>query len=307
MKEIKVFAPSSVANVGPGYDILGFPVEGYGDTLKVKPRSDDQLVITSIKGAGGIPTDSSKNVSTVAVRSMLDELDSNQGFDFEIEKNIPPGSGLGSSASSSAAAVFAINELLGKPFEKLDLVRFAMKGERLASGVAHADNVAPSLMGGFTVVRSYEPLDIFSIPFPEDLRVAIIYPHVEVKTADAKMILKKQIKLSEAVTQWGNLAGLITGLITKDHQLIGRSMIDTIVEPARSILIPFYQEIKTNSMSLGALGFNISGSGPTMFALTDSDEVGNKILKSAVSLLQRHDIESHTFISKISDQGARVL
>ncbi len=306
-KSIKVFAPSTVANVGCGYDILGFPVEKFGDTISLEERADDELVIKEIAGAEGIPFDPKLNVCSVAIQSMKDKLKISRGFDIVIEKNIPPGSGLGSSASSSVGAVFAANELLGRPFQVKELIPFAMEGERIASSKPHADNVAPCLLGGFTVIRSYQPLDVFQISYPEDLHVVVIYPHIEVKTSDAKKILKQQINLSDAVTQWGNVAGLVSGLITGDYDLIGRSLEDVIVEPVRSILIPYYDEIKLLALNKGALGFNISGSGPSMFALTNDPNVARALQNEVEEFLVTKNIGSTIFSSRINSKGAVVV
>jgi homoserine kinase len=304
---IRVFAPSTVANVGCGYDILGLALETYGDLLTLTAREDDQLVIRSIKGATGLPLESEKNVATVALKAMLVHLGADQGFDLEIEKNIAPGSGLGSSASSSAAAVFAANELLGRPFTKNELVAFAMEGERAASGVAHADNVAPSILGGFTVVRGYDPLDVFNIPFPEEINVSIFFPQVSIKTSDAKRILKQQVDLKKAITQWGNIAGLVSGLILRDFDLIGRSLKDVIVEPVRSILIPHYDEVKSHCMARGALGFNISGSGPSMFALTKDEKLARDLTIEVSEIFKKRGIEMMSFVSSINPAGAEVI
>jgi homoserine kinase len=306
MNSIKVFAPNTVANVGCGYDVLGFALEGYGDEIVLTKRSDNQLVITKIEGAD-LPMDAATNVATVAIAAMLMELKSDAGFDLTIKKAINPGSGLGSSASSSAGAVFAANELLGRPFNRQQLVAFAMEGERSSSGAAHADNVAPCLLGGFTAVRSYDPLDVFNIPYPKELLAVITYPQVQMKTADAKRILKKQIDLKDAVTQWGNMAGLISGLMSSDFDRIGRSLQDVIVEPVRAMLIPFYDQVKEAAMKNGALGFNISGSGPSSFALTDSREKAVQILKACEAIYAPHGIDTICFISPINGEGVKVI
>ncbi len=304
---IKVFAPATVANVGCGYDVLGFPVEKYGDTIKLELRDDDRLVVQEIEGADGIPFETDLNVSTVSMNAFFDAFGDRRGFDVFIDKNIPPGSGLGSSASSSVAAVYALNEYLGIPFTKKELIAFAMEGERAASSKPHADNVAPSLLGGFTIIRSYDPLDVFGIPSPSELRVTVIYPHIEVKTSDAKKMLRSQVKLSDAVRQWGNVAGMVSGLILGDFDLIGRSLQDVIVEPVRSILIPYYEEIKSIALDQGALGFNISGSGPSMFALTRSEKTATAIRKDANEFLSERGIDSMVFTSRINGEGAKVV
>ncbi|MEQ9232000.1 MAG: homoserine kinase [Cyclobacteriaceae bacterium] len=306
MDSIKVFAPNTVANVGCGYDVLGFALEGYGDELTVSKRSDSDLVITKIEGAD-LPMDSETNVATVAIKAMLSQLGSNQGFDLTIKKSINPGSGLGSSASSSAGAVFAANELLGKPFTKHELVAFAMEGERSSSGSAHADNVAPSLLGGFTVVRSYDPLDVFNVPFPSELLAVIIYPEVQVKTADAKRVLKKQVDLKDAVRQWGNMAGMISGLMSGNFERIGVSMEDVIVEPVRGMLIPFYDEAKRVALECGALGFNISGSGPSSFALTNNPDTAEKIRRACAAVYDEGGISTISFVSRINQEGTKVI
>lgn len=306
-ESIKVFAPATVANVGCGYDILGFALEKYGDTITLQERDDQQLVVTKISGAEGIPMDAASNVATIAIKAMMDQLGQSRGFNVEIEKNIAPGSGLGSSASSSAAAVFGANVAFDYPFSKEDLIPFAMEGEKAASTKAHADNVAPSLLGGFTVIRSYDPLDVFNIPFPEDLHVSIIFPNIEIKTADAKKILRSQIDMSLAVTQWGNVAGLIAGLTTGNLPLVGRSLEDVIVEPVRSILIPYFEDLKSMAMENGALGFSISGSGPSMFALSDNPTTAGEICKQAQEFYQEKGLECMVFESQINKKGAVLL
>jgi homoserine kinase len=248
-----------------------------------------------------------KNVSTVAIKALLDEAKIKQGFSLKIRKNIAPGSGLGSSASSSAAAVFAADQMLGTNFSKHKLIEFAMKGEELASGKPHADNVAPSILGGFTIIRSYEPLDIFNIPYPEELRVLIIHPELEVKTSVAKSILRHQITMQQAISQWGNASGLVAGLIIKDFELIQRSLEDVVVEPVRSMLIPYYQEVKNLCLDQGAIGFNISGSGPSMFAFVKDDSLSDKLKKQVADFYSKNDLKVDIYQSKINPIGAKIL
>lgn len=306
MNSIKIFAPNTVANVGCGYDVLGFALNGHGDEILISERTDDQLTISKIEGAE-LPMEPATNVATVAVRALLDKLGADRGFDFQIKKSIPPGSGLGSSASSSAGAVFGVNELLGRPCSRNELIAFAMEGERSSSGAAHADNVAPSLLGGFTAVRSYDPLDVFNIPYPEDLLAVVIYPNVQIKTADAKKVLKRQVELKDAISQWGNMAGLVSGLMSSDFDRIGRSLQDVIVEPVRGMLIPFYEEVKAKAMECGALGFNISGSGPSSFAFTNDGATAERIRKSCVEIYLRNGIEAISFVSGINARGTEIL
>ena len=306
MNRIKVFAPNSVSNVGCGFDVLGFAIEGYGDQISVEKRDDDQLVISSIEGAD-LPTDPKINVASVAISALLGSLGRHDGFTISIKKAIAPGSGLGSSASSSAGAVFAVNELLDRPFSTKELVAFAMEGERSSSGSAHADNVAPSLLGGFTVVQNIDPLDVFNIPFPKELLAVVIYPEVEIKTADAKRILKPEIGIQKAVRQSANMAGLISGLISSDFDRIGKSIEDAIAEPIRKALIPFYEEVKKMALSQGALGFNISGSGPSMFAFTNDPIIAERVRSSCELIYSEKKISVKSFVSSINAEGAKVI
>ena len=272
MDQVKVFAPATIANVACGFDVLGLALDYPGDEAVVTKTDNNKVVITACHNAENLPLDADKNVAGVAVQALLDKLGSNQGFEIELTKGVKPGSGIGSSAASSAAAVVAANELLGNPFTRKELVEFAMEGERCATGVAHADNVAPSICGGFTLVRSYEPLDVIKIESPEELWATVIHPQLEVKTRDARRVLKGGIDLSKAITQWGNVGGLIAGLYSKDYDLIGRSLVDVVIEPIRSILIPGYEKVKKATLEAGALGCSISGSGPSIFGLSKGEE-----------------------------------
>jgi homoserine kinase len=305
---ISVFAPASVANVGCGYDVLGFALEDIGDLLTIEKTSNGILEISEIEGASGIPMDPKKNVATVAVKAMLDSLGiSDQGYLFKISKTVMPGSGLGSSASSSVAAVFGTNELLYKPLNKTELIRFAGEGEKAASGKAHYDNVAASILGGFTLVRSSSPLDILELEFPEDLCVVIAHPQVEIKTADARKILRDQIPLSTAVTQWANLSGFTVGLLRGDLDLIGRSMKDVVAEPSRSLLIPLYEPVKKAAMESGALGCNIAGSGPSIFSLCAGMESAENVLSAVKDVYSDSSLQVIYHLSKINPQGATIV
>lgn len=309
MDSIKVFAPATVANVACGFDVMGFALEGIGDELTVTKTKQAGLKITAIHGCEGLPTDPEKNVATVAVRALLDALIQKPdfGFKFEITKKVSGGSGLGSSASSSSSAVFAVNKLLGDPFTDKELVKFAMEGERAASGLPHADNVAPSLLGGFTLVRSYDPLDVIELDYPKELYVTVVHPQIEVKTADSKKILRRQISLKEAITQWGNVGGLVAGLAKGDHELIGRSLVDVVAEPTRSMLIPLFNEVKQSAMDSGALGCSISGSGPSIFALTKNKKTAESISEKFKDIYSSNDIEANVYVSPINAKGTEVI
>src|SRR5688572_5642518 len=236
MKSIKIKAPATIANLVCGFDILGLCLVEPYDVMDLR-LLDEKKVLINNQNNYLLPTAPHLNTAGVALLEMLEELEEEVGFEVNIQKSIKPGSGLGSSAASAAGAVVAANLLLGGRFSKPELVRFAMAGEKIASGVKHADNVAPAIYGGATLIRCIFPLDIIVIPTPP-IYITIVHPQIEVKTADARQILRKEILLKDAIKQWGNIAGLVAGLLKSDYDLIGRSMEDTIIEPLRSILIP---------------------------------------------------------------------
>lgn len=308
-KEIKVFAPASVTNVSCGFDILGFAIDGPGDELILRITDRPGVAITKIIGDNKkLSLDIKKNTAGISLLTFIKELDFKKGIEIEIHKKMALGSGLGSSAASAVASVFALNEILNKPFKKKDLLPFALEGEKLTCGGApHADNVAASLFGGFIVVRSLEPLDVIKISVPEKLHCTIIHPNIEIHTADTRKVLRKQILLSDAVQQWGNVAGLITGLHTSDYELIGRSLQDVIIEPIRSILIPGFDDVKQAALNSGALGCGISGSGPSIFAFSTSNKIAKKAGEEMQKTLSKLEIESDLYISKINKKGPEVI
>jgi len=307
-KSIRVFAPATVANVACGFDILGFAVNAPGDEVELRLTDNGSVRIIQITGDDGrLPSDPESNTAGVAVLGLLEHLNSSQGIDITLHKQMPLGSGMGSSAASAVAAVYAANQLLENPLEPGELLPFAMEGEKLACGTAHADNAAPGLLGGFVLIRSYEPLDVVPIPTPENLYCTLLHPMIEVLTDDARKILKKRIMLKDAIVQWGNVAGLITGLITKDFPLIGRSMHDVIIEPVRSVLIPGYDDIKESAIRAGALGCSISGSGPSLFALSTSRETAEAAGSAMQEACTGQGIESQVYISQVNQEGPRIL
>ena len=303
---VKVFAPATVANVTCGFDILGFPLENIGDVLTLKIIKKKQIRITKIEGFD-LPYDASKNVAGVVIQKLVKDIRIDFGFEVEIEKGIKPGSGTGSSAASAAAAAFAVNELAGKPLKTIELVKYAMEGEKLASGTSHADNVAPSLLGNFTLIRSYDPLDIIQLDSPADLFCTLIHPHIQVNTRDSRKILKKHISLELAIKQWGNVAGLITGINMSDYDLIGRSMNDVVIEPIRSILIPMFDKIKEASISAGALGCGIAGSGPSVFAFSKGEKMAMTVKNIMREIYRNIDINFDLYVSKVNPKGAFVI
>ena len=306
MKEIKIFTPATVANISCGFDILGLCLDTVGDEMVVREVPEKGIKITKITGQK-LPLETHKNVAGVAGLALLEQVDASVGYEIEIHKKIKPGSGIGSSAASAAGAVFAINELLGKPFSKQELIYFAMQGEKLASGSEHADNVSPVILGGFTLVRSYQPLDVLKINTPNDLYVTIIHPQIEVKTADARAVIKNQVSLKKMVTQMGNFGGLISGLFTNDYDLIGRSLHDEIIEPNRLVLIPEFNKVKKGVIHAGALGAGISGSGPSIFALSKGERTANFVGETMAKIYNNTDIDYDIHISKINQQGIKIL
>ena len=309
MKEsIKVFASATVANVTCGFDVLGFAVSNPGDEIVLKPNNLGEVRIVEIKGDNGkLPTNPHLNTASVSINKFLQHIESNQGFDIYLEKKMPLGSGLGSSAASAVAGVFAANELLGKPLESTKLLAFAMEGERQACGAAHADNVGPALYGGMVLVRSYSPLDVVRIPVPKPLYVSLVHPQISIATKDARDILRKQIQMRVAVQQWGNIAGLVVGLMQGDFDLVGRSMQDVIVEPIRSILIPGFDAVKAAALETGAIGCGISGSGPSIFALSADMPTAEKVGEQMSRAFKQLDIDSEIYISGINNEGPKIL
>ncbi len=305
---IKVFAPGTVANVACGFDVIGLALDAPGDEMTVSRKSTPGIIISNIEGAPNLSKEVSKNVAGVALQAFLQELGQPElGLDVTIRKNIQPGSGIGSSAASSAGAVVAANLLLGKPFTQEKLVRFAMEGERLASGTAHADNVAPAIMGGFTLVRSYQPLDIIALNTPDDLWVTVIHPQIEVKTSDAREILKQQVQLKDAIRQWGNVGALVAALYTNDYGLISRALEDVIVEPVRAILIPAFYELKLKCKEAGALGGGISGSGPSVFMMSRGEEIARKVASVMDQVYAPMGVDYKIYVSRINTQGVRAI
>ena len=307
-QSITVFAPATVANVGPGFDVFGFAVEAPGDEVVATLTDEGGVRVVLITGDdGALPLDPAKNTAAVAVAALLEHIHASNGVVLEIHKKMPLGSGLGSSAASAVAAVVAVNEILGAPLSRKELLPVTMEGERIACGAAHADNVAPALLGGFILIRSYSPLDIVQIPVPESLHASVVHPHIEVRTEDARKILKREIPLATGIAQWGNTAGLIAGLFMNDYELIGRSLSDMFIEPQRALLIPGFMAVKQAALSAGALGSSISGSGPSVFALSNSLEKANAIGTAMREAFKNSGLESDVFISKINTQGPRIL
>lgn len=304
--EIKIFSPATVANVSCGFDVLGFCLDTIGDEMIVRKTKQKGITITKIKGFE-LPLDPRKNVAGVSALAMIADAQPDFGFEMEIYKNIKPGSGIGSSSASAAGSVFAINELLGRPYNKTQVTDFAMKGEAIASGSEHADNLAPGVFGGFTLVKSTHPLEVLQLPTPKDIFATIIHPLIEIKTSDARAILPETFPLKNAITQWANLGSFVHALHTSDYDLLKRALQDVIVEPHRSQLIPYFTEVKAAALDNGALGASISGAGPSVFALSKGLDQAKKVEHAMREVYSKTHIAFETHVSRINTEGIRVL
>ncbi len=303
MDEIRVFSPATVANIACGFDCLGFALDEPFDEMVLR-KIDEKTVRIIHRDDFGLPTEPEKNVAGVALNSILKAIDANFGFELEMTKKIKPGSGIGSSAASAGGAAVAANELLEGRFSRTELVEFAMDGEQLSSGTRHADNVAPCIFGGVALVRSKSPMEIVEIDYPP-LYVTIIHPQIEIMTSHAREILPKEIPLSLAVVQWSNIAGLVAGLAKKDYALIGRSLVDKIIEPVRKSLNPHFVEIKSGSLEAGALGGGISGSGPSIFMFSETLETAKSVKQAMHDIYGKTGIEYETYVTRINSDGVR--
>lgn len=305
MKSVTVNSSATVANIVCGFDILGFALDCPCDELTLEITDKPGIHIINYDDYD-LPTEAEKNVSGAALLALLEEAKDVTGFKLTSKKNIMPGSGIGSSAASAAGVVVAANYLLNNRFTKQDLVRFAMNGEKVACGVKHADNIAPCIYGGVTLIRSVFPLDIISIDAPP-LHVTVVHPQIEVRTSDARQILKQQVLLKDAIKQWGNIAGLVTGFLKHDYDLISRSLEDVIIEPVRSILIPGFDDIKKVSKDSGALGGGISGSGPSIFMLSKDAHTAQQIEIAMKSIYDKMGIAYHTYVTTINKEGVKII
>lgn len=304
-KQVTVHAPGTVANMVCGFDVLGMCLHAPFDIMKVRLLEEKKIVIISNDGYK-LPSDPAQNTAGAPLIEMLNEIENNIGFEITIKKNIKPGSGIGSSAASAAGAVVGANYLLGNIFSNEDLIRFAMFGEKVASGVKHADNIAPCIYGGVTLIRSIFPLDIITIPAPH-FYVTVVHPQIEVRTSDARQILRKEVQLKDAIRQWGNIAGLVAGLLKKDLALVGRSLEDVIIEPVRSILIPGFNDVKTKCKEAGALGGGISGSGPSIFMLSETETIAQNVERVMKEVYERIGINYYSYVTTLNQNGVQII
>jgi len=306
---VKVFAPASVANVACGYDILGFALERPGDEVVARFSDESGLRITKITGAmDKLPYEIEKNTAGFAASQLLKHLGKEElGIEIEIHKKMPFGSGLGSSAASAAGGVMAINELLGRPLSKREILHFAVLGEQIADGAYHADNVAPSLLGGMVLIRDNATLDVHQLHLPKGLYATVVYPHIKILTKDARGVLSDQVKLTQCVQQTGNIASLVVGLYNEDMALISRSLNDVIIEPQRAQLIPGFSKVKENAIEAGALGCSISGAGPSIFSLCKGPKIAQQVGLAMQSIFSNAGIDNQLYVSSINQDGAIVL
>lgn len=306
---VHVFAPATIANLVCGYDILGLALDEPGDEVLMQRTDEPGVRIKKITGDDGrLPLDPAKNTVSACVQMVLAHLGrTDVGVEITLHKHMPIGSGLGSSAASTVAGLYAINQLLGQPLSTKELLPFAIRGEELACGHGHADNVAPSLYGGITLIKSYDPLEVVPLNVPEELHCAVVFPHVDVPTRAARKMLRSKVDLKDAVVQWGNIAGLISGLFLDDYGLIGRSMKDVLIEPTRAILIPEFYEMREVALKTGALGFGISGSGPSVFAFTKSRGAAHAVTANIHAHLDEKGIACNTYVSKVNAEGPKEI
>ena len=308
INELEIFSPATIANISCGFDVLGCCLEAIGDTMRIRKTGERGIRIRTITGEE-LPMDPKKNVAGAAIQALLDAIPEEPefGIELDIHKRIKPGSGIGSSAASAAGAVFGANELLGRPFSRNELIPFAAEGERLACGAPIADNVAPALLGGFTLVQSSEPLRVLQLPSPENLYATIIHPQIEIKTADARAILPEKIPLKDAVRQWANVGALVHALHENDLDLFSDSLHDFVVEPHRSKLIPRFDEVKEKALENGALGCGISGSGPSIYAFSKNKEIAESLSVIFSDIYNKTDIGFHVYVSGINPTGIKII
>lgn len=308
MKKISAFAPATIANFSVGFDVLGLALDSIGDTVEVVLNNETENKIKEIVGGSDLPTNIEKNCCSVVIRKMQERLDDFRGVDIRIKKGFKSGSGLGSSSASSAAAAYAYNELIGSPFSEQELVAFAAEGERVACGAAHADNVAPAIMGGLVLVRAHDPIDVISLPIPKNLYAILLFPDVKINTADSREVMNKNISLDKACSQWANLGAFISSLYQNDLELLSKSMQDFVAEPVRSLFIPKFQALKKAALENKALGFGISGSGPSVFALASSKASAQTIQKALLDQFEGSSVKTMSFIESLDgNQGARII
>ena len=306
MNGVRLFSPATISNLSCGFDVLGLCLETIGDYMEITKSKKKGIYITSIIGEK-VPYDVKKNVAGVSSEALIDSLNPDFGFEIKIDKKIKPGSGIGSSAASSVGAVVGINHLLGNPFKPEELIPYALEGEKLACGSEHADNVAPAILGGITLVRSTKPIDIIKLPIPKNLKAVIIHPKIEIKTADARKDLDKSVPLEKASQYWANLGAFVSSLYENNYELMKRSIVDNIIEPKRSQLIPMFDSLKQIANDNDSIGCGISGSGPSVFSLANGLKTAKIINNSFKKIYEETGIPFKTYVSDINKSGVKIL
>ncbi|MGB0388880.1 MAG: homoserine kinase [Ardenticatenaceae bacterium] len=308
MNTVTVFAPATSANLGPGFDLLGVAIDGLGDWVTATRREEVGVIIEEIEGdEGRLPREADENTAGIAAREALRLIGADVGVTLHLRKGLPLGSGLGSSAASAAAAAWAVNALFGQPLSKRELLPACLVAEANVSGW-HADNVGPSLFGGFLLIRSYDPLDIIPLPTPPGLIFVLATPAFELPTKMARKVLPKSIPLKQHIANSGNLAAMIAAFFKGSLPLLGRAIQDIIVEPARAPLIPAFDAVKAAALEAGALACSISGAGPTLFAVSDDMANAHKIANAMQNAFQTHaGLTSDIHIAPVDQQGARIV
>jgi homoserine kinase len=306
LHSVTAFAPATCANVAVGFDILGFAMDAIGDTVTLTRRNDTKLTVDKIDSNDSIPLDPDKNVATIVIARMCRDLNLKIGFSTQIKKGIPLSSGLGGSAASTVAALVACNAFLEKPLSNQNLLHYALLGEEAMSGHRHADNVAPCLYGGFTLVHAVEDIQIIQLPIP-DLLCVIVHPHLQVATRQARKILKEEMPLKNYVTQSANLAATISALYQRDDTLLQKSLVDVLIEPQRTHFVPGFHKLKNAALQAGALAVSFSGSGPSLFALTKSQDKAQAVGVAIRDTLYDENVISDFWISPIGSKGAYII
>lgn len=307
-KRVTAFAPASIGNVSVGFDCLGLALERPGDMVSIEAGDEPGVELIDIQGDNDeLPIEADKNVVGVVVKSLMKALGRNDAIAIRLVKGLPLQSGMGSSAASSVAAAVAANAYFGNPFSKEELIPFALEGEKLACGAGHADNAAPALLGGMTLIRSNDPLDIISLPVPRDLFLAVVHPQTAVATRDARAVVPEMIARQTAVAQSAHLASFISALYQKDWDLLSRSMVDLIAEPYRKNLLPHFDEVRKAALEAGALNCGISGSGPTIFAVCKGRSAAEKVAVNMGKVYADKFIENEIYVSRVNTKGAEIL
>jgi homoserine kinase len=315
---VRAFAPASIANLGPGFDCLGVALDGPGDTVSVRrvEGGPPGVTITSIEGdAAGIPLAAAENCAGMAALAVLRQIGGKVGREASIEmtirKGLPRGSGLGSSAASAVAGAVATHLLLGspagspgKPVGSHHLLDAALEGEMLASGGRHADNLAASLLGGFTIVKSHQPLEVTRLEAPPQARFVVVLPEMEIATRYARSILPESVPMEAAVSNWAHVAAMVAAVARGSVADLGRAVVDRVAEPARRHLIPGFEEVKKAALEAGAFGCSISGAGPAVFAVA-SAETGEAVATAMHAAFARHGLGARHYVCAPDNRGAR--